>query len=306
MQRPADRTGQKGHAMTLAAPIPPVAATGQDARAWIGRSKTRTGCLTPEQAGMLAGALGHPLAARPPLDSGAPLPALWHWAAFPDFVPLTGLGADGHPRTGGFLPPLPFARRMWAGGTLVFRGRLAIGERIAKRSEILSVDFKSGSTGDMAFVRVGHDLHGEGGGTIREEQDIVYLPIPDQYRPPRAIPAPGDPLFDEPLEAGPVRLFRYSAATWNAHRIHYDRDYARDAERYPGLVVHGPLQASLLMEAACRHTGQAPLRFRFRGVHPVFDGPLRLTAVTEGTALALCTVTPEGHQGLQARFEWKD
>lgn len=282
---------------------PPVSA--DQARAWVGRVQTRGGALTPELAGMLMGALGHPAAPDPVPDTGAPMPPLWHWAAFPEFVPIAGIATDGHPRLGGFLPPLPFNRRMWAGGTLAFSGRLTIGERLTRRSEILSVDFKSGSTGDMAFVRVGHDVQGESG-SIREEQDIVYLPIPDQFRPPRAIPAPAAPLFDEAVEVGPVRLFRYSAATFNAHRIHYDRDYARETEKYPGLVVHGPMQATLLIEAAMRHTGRAPARFSFRGVHPMFDGSLRLQAVAEGPqALALCTVAPQKHQGLQARFEWE-
>ena len=288
------------------APLHGTAATPEQARAWVGRVETREGALTPDLAGMLMGALGHPSAPQPATHTGAPMPFLWHWAAFPDFVPIAGIAADGHPKRGGFLPPLPFDRRMWAGGKLAFRGRFAIGERITKRSEILSVEFKTGTTGDMAFVRVGHDLRGQGGGAIREEQDIVYLPIPDAFRAPRAIPAPEAPLFDEAVEVGPVRLFRYSAATWNAHRIHYDRDYARETEKYPGLVVHGPMQASLLMEAAMRHTGRAPARFSFRGVHPMFDGSLRLMAQAEGAALALCTVAAQGHQGLQARFEWEE
>ena len=289
------------------ASAPGAALDPEQARAWVGRVELRDGRLTPELAGMLAGALGHPAAPSPAIDAGAPMPPLWHWAAFPDFVPIAGIAADGHPKRGGFLPPLPFDRRMWAGGRLAFRGRITIGERITRRSEILSVEFKSGSTGDMAFVRVGHDLSGEGGGTIREEQDIVYLPIPDAFRAPRTIPAPAAPLFTETLEVGPVRLFRYSAATWNAHRIHYDRAYAADVERYPGLVVHGPMQATLLMDAATRHTGRAPLRFSFRGVHPMFDGPLHLMAQAEdGAALALCTVAAQGHQGLQARFEWEE
>lgn len=281
------------------------AATPDEARAWVGRTEIRDGVLSPELAGMLMGALGHPAAAQPAIHTGAPLPVLWHWAAFPDFVPIAGIAADGHPKLGGFLPPLPFNRRMWAGGTLVFKGRLAIGERLTKRSEILSVDFKTGSTGDMAFVRVGHDLRGEGGGAIREEQDIVYLPIPDSFRAPRALPAPDAPLLDEQVEVGAVRLFRYSAATYNAHRIHYDRDYARDVEKYPGLVVHAPMQATLLIEAAMRRSGRAPCRFSFRGVHPMFDGSMRLMAVADGAqALSLCTVAPHGHQGLQAHFSW--
>jgi 3-methylfumaryl-CoA hydratase len=280
------------------------AATPEQAQAWVGRVETREGRLSPEFAGMLMGALGHPCAPQPPIHTGAIMPVLWHWAAFPEFVPIAGIATDGHPKLGGFLPPLPFNRRMWAGGKLAFKGRFAVGEMISKRSEILSVDFKQGTTGDMAFVRVGHDLRGEGGGAIREEQDIVYLPIPDSFRAPRAIPAPEQPLWSEEVEVGPVRLFRYSAATYNAHRIHYDRDYAREVEKYPGLVVHGPMQATLLMEAAMRHTGRAPTRFSFRGVHPMFDGTLRLQAEADGVhALKLCTVAPGGHQGLQARFE---
>jgi 3-methylfumaryl-CoA hydratase len=283
------------------------AVTPEDSRAWIGRVDTRQGALSPEFAGMIMGALGHPAAPEPAFHAGAVMPVLWHWAAFPEFVPIAGIATDGHPKLGGFLPPLPFNRRMWAGGSLAFQGRFAIGEVITKRSEILSVDFKTGSTGDMAFVRVGHDLRGENGATIREEQDIVYLPIPDSFRAPRAIPAPEKPLWDEEVEVGPVRLFRYSAATYNAHRIHFDRDYATGAERYPGLVVHGPMQATLLMEAAMRHTGAMPARFSFRGVHPMFDGHLRLQAEADGpNALKLCTVAPAGHQGLQARFEWED
>lgn len=288
------------------APFDGTPAAPVDFRAWIGRSETCEGALTPELAGMLMGALGHAAAEQPAIHTGAPMPLLWHWAAFPEFVPLSRIAGDGHPRRGGFLPPLPFDRRMWAGGKLSFKGRFAIGERLTRKSEILSVDFKTGATGDMAFVRVGHDLRGEGGGAIREEQDIVYLPIPDSFRPPRAIPAPECPMFTEGLDAGAVRLFRYSAATYNAHRIHYDRDYARDTEKYPGLVVHGPMQATLLMEAAMRHSGHAPARFSFRGVHPMFDGPLRLLGEEDGaTALKLCTVAPGGHQGLQARFEWE-
>ncbi len=282
--------------------------TQEAATAWVGRAETRRGALTPELAGLLMGALGHAGAASPAIHTGAPMPPLWHWAAFPDFTPLSALDTDGHPRRGGFLPPLPFDRRMWAGGTLEFRGRLAIGEHLTRRSEIVSIDFKSGGTGQMAFVKVGHDLVGEGGGTIRETQDIVYLPIPESFRPPRAIPAPSAPCLTETVEAGPVRLFRYSAATWNAHRIHYDRSYAKTHEKYPSLVVHGPLQATLLMEAATRHTGRQPARFSFRGVHPLFDGEVRLMAERAESpsggaqALTLCTVAPEGHQGLQARF----
>lgn len=290
----------------MTAQTPTATEAARDAHAWVGRSETREGALTPVLAGMLMGALGHPAAPQPDTSEGAPMPLLWHWAAFPKFVPIDGIATDGHPKLGGFLPPLPFNRRMWAGGRLTFSGAFAIGERLTRRSEILAIEFKSGSTGDMAFVRVGHDLHGEGGGSLREEQEIVHLPIPEAFRAPRAIPAPTGPLFDEGVEIGPARLFRYSAATYNAHRIHYDRAYAAEVEKYPGLVVHGPMQATLLIEAARRHSARAPRHFAFRGVHPMFDGSLRLLAIADGpSALSLCTVAPAGHQGLQARFEWE-
>lgn len=278
-----------------------------DPRAWVGRVETRAGALPAEFAMMLAGALGHPTAAPVATHAGAPLPPLWHWAAFPEVVPLEGLGQDGHPRLGGFLPPLPFPRRMWAGGRVEFSGRLTIGERLHRRSEILSVEFKTGGTGEMAFVKVLHQVRGAGGGAIREEHDLVYLPMPTAFRPPRPIPAPAAQAFSEEVAMGPVRLFRYSAATCNGHRIHYDRTYAREVEHYPELVVHGPMQASLLIEAGVRHAGRPPARFSYRGVHPLFDTePLRLMGTPDGaTAMALCTVAAAGHQGMQARLEWE-
>jgi 3-methylfumaryl-CoA hydratase len=277
-----------------------------DPQAWVGRVEERCGALTPELAGMLGATLSHPAAAVPDLTPGAAMPPLWHWVAFPEFVPMAELGADGHPALGKFLPPLPFARRMWAGGKLTWTGTLAVGETLRRRSEILAITEKEGSTGSMVFVRVGHDIEGAAG-HIREEQDIVYLDIPDRFRPPKAIPAPRGANFDETVPMTEARLFRYSAATFNAHRIHYDLPYAREIEKYPALVVHGPMQATLLIEAACRHVGHAPRRFRFKGVHPMFhDQDLRLigTRVPGEAAVDLCTAAASGHQGMQARMEW--
>jgi len=279
--------------------------TNPEAKDWIGRTEERTGCLTAELAGMLSGALGHQAAPDRPVAPGAAMPYLWHWAAFPEFVPLADLAVDGHPKLGNFLPPLPYSRRMWAGGRLVFGGGFRIGETLTRGSEILAVDEKQGATGPMVFVRVGHEITGEHGGRIAEEQDIVYLDIPDAFRAPKAIPLPDAPDFDETVAMNEARLFRYSAATFNAHRIHYDLPYAREVEKYPALVVHGPMQATLLIGAGLRHAGGAPARFRFRGVHPMFhDEDMRLigTRVEDG-ALVLCTGTPSGHQCLQARLE---
>ncbi|NBB97463.1 MAG: acyl dehydratase [Alphaproteobacteria bacterium] len=278
-----------------------------DPQAWVGRVEENDGALTPNLAGMMGATLSHASAPAHDLRVGAPLPPLWHWIAFPEFVSLSELGSDGHPALGRFLPPLPYPRRMWAGGKLDWTGALEVGETLHRRSEILAVTEKQGSTGSMFFVRVGHDLHGKNG-SIREEQDIVYLDMPDEFRPPRAIPAPDAPDFNEVVPMNEARLFRFSAVTFNAHRIHYDLPYAREVEKYPALIVHGPMQACLLMEAACRHTGQTPKRFRFKGVHPMFH--------TEDTALVgqmdaaapavdlFSVAATSNHQCMQARMEW--
>lgn len=281
--------------------------TQDQAQSWVGRTDERWGMLTLELAGMLDAAVSHPQSVERDLRRGAYLPCLWHWAAFPEFVPMEGLGSDGHPALGGFLPPLPFQRRMWAGGNLTFSGWLRIGEPLHRRSTILAVTEKTGATGPMAFVKVRHVIEGENGAFIEETQDIVYLDIPDTFRPPKRVPVPDDLTFDETVPMNEVRLFRYSAATYNAHRIHYDLPYAQAVEKYPALVVHGPMQATMVMEAAKRHTGKLPRSFRYRGVHPMFhDTDLRLVGRTEtaGHAIELGTASPEGYLGLQARMEW--
>ncbi|WP_416897120.1 MAG: MaoC family dehydratase N-terminal domain-containing protein [Minwuia sp.] len=279
------------------------ASTTRDLSAWIGATETREGRLNEELAGMLAAATGHARSRTADCGSGEAMPALWHWAAFPEFSAMSELGDDGHPRRGGFLPPVPLPRRMWAGGELRFDGALKIGEPLQRSSRIEAVDANEGGAGPMYFVRVRHRIEGADG-QIDERQDIVYLNIPDRFRAPKALVPPAAPAFEEHVEASPQRLFRFSAATFNTHRIHYDRTYAIEVEKYPALVVHGPLQAILLMEAATRHAGAAPRSFRFKGVHPMFDTePLRLLGVRDGDAYDLCTATSD-HQGLVARMEW--
>ncbi|MEQ8366181.1 MAG: acyl dehydratase [Roseicyclus sp.] len=291
--------------MTRAETFPMVSAA--DASDWIGRSEERWGSLTPELAGMLDAAVSHPASTPRDLRVGSFLPCLWHWAAFPEFAPLSGLGPDGHPKLGEFLPPLDFQRRMWAAGKLNFSGALRIGEPLRRRSVIRAITPKTGSGGDMVFVRVDHQIEGETGAFIEEQQDIVYLDIPDTFVPPKRIPVPEDAQFDETVTITEARLFRYSAATYNAHRIHYDLPYTREVEKYPGLLTHGPMQATMLMEAAKRHTGRRPKRFQFRGVHPMFHThDLRLLGRKDasGRAIDLGTAAPEGYLGMQARAEW--
>lgn len=275
-------------------------------KGWEGRTETATGQVTAAQAAMIHATL--PGRDGPAPRDGDPLPPLWHWCAFPPLTPTADLGRDGHPRLGDFLPPVPLDRRMWAGGALTFHALLRVGDPIRRHSRLTSVEDKTGAAGPMVFVSVVHEIFGPRGLSVHERQDIVYLQIPDTYRPPRAIPAPDSPDFDTRLAMSAPLLFRYSAVTFNAHRIHYDLPYAMDVEHYPGLVVHGPLQATLLIDAATRWRGKSPHAFRFRGVHPLFHSEdLRLVGrATDTGGLDLCTAALAGHQGLQATASWND
>lgn len=204
---------------------------------------------------------------------GGRLPPLWHWMLFQDWVPASALGPDGHPRRGGFLPPVhDLPRRMWAGGRVSFAGELFAGEAIERRSTILKVEEKTGGSGRLVFVTVRHVIAGPRGEAIAEEQDIVYRGT--QGAAVKAAPS-GDPLpaaaMTRAVRGDPVTLFRYSALTGNGHRIHYDLDYVTKEEGYPGLVVHGPLMATWLADLARRLAPGARLaRFAFRGRRPAF------------------------------------
>jgi 3-methylfumaryl-CoA hydratase len=242
----------------------------EDYSAWVGRTEDVVDVLEPARSNALRAALGEPA----PLGAGEALPLLHHWLYFWDVKPPEGLGPDGHPARGGFLPPVQLPRRMWAGGRLKFLQPLRLGERVTRTSTILKVEAKSGRSGDLVFVTVEHRLAGADGLAVIEEQDIVY----------REAAAPGSiaaPAADGPAPAAPWRaevvpdsvlLFRYSALTMNGHRIHYDRPYAMAEEAYPGLVVHGPLQATLLVDLAVRNLAQPVTGFDFRGQSPAFDG----------------------------------
>ncbi|SLN64212.1 hypothetical protein ROG8370_02969 [Roseovarius gaetbuli] len=275
---------------------------------WEGRTETQQGCISREQAAQIHATLGEPH--RAPPETGAVLPPLWHWCAFAPTVPLTELARDGHPMLGDFLPPVQLRRRMWASGSLRFATPLRVGEVIKRRSSIRRVTEKTGGTGPMVVVSVGHQIFGERGLAVEEVQDIVYLDIPDTFCPPRAKPMPGAPTLGEQKTASEALLFRYSALTFNAHRIHYDLPYAQDVEQYPGLVVHGPLQATWLMQAACRARGQRPSYFDFRGVHPMLltpgESPVVDIMATEDECGALSLVTGQGgHQCMQATAQWE-
>lgn len=204
------------------------------------------------------------------------------------------------------MPPVRLDRRMWAGGALEFLTPMSVGERLTRETRIANVVEKTGAAGEMVFVTLEHDISGEQGLAVREQQDIVYLQIPDQFQAPKAIAPPQDDLR-EIVEVTTPLLFRYSAITFNAHRIHYDLPYAQDVEQYPDLVVHGPLQANLLMDMATRHRGRTPSMFSFRGVHPVFAADTLETSASKKSDAewALCTIARGSHQGMQASAIWE-
>jgi 3-methylfumaryl-CoA hydratase len=279
---------------------------------WVGRVEEGEDSVPAQTARALAVTLDMDAEALAAAEIGpdGPLPPLWHWLAFLPEAPMAALGPDGHPRRGGFLPPVPLERRMWAGGRLRFHGVLRIGETIHRRSEITRVAEKTGSTGRMVFVTVAHEISTTRGLAVSESQDIVYMPFPERFAPPAPTPPPAAPAWSEAVAIDTPRLFRFSAATFNAHRIHYDLPYAVEVEKYPGLVVHGPLQAILLMEAARRRRGGAwPGAYAFRGLRPLFQGDAtRLLAAPEAEGgQDLCTVAgPPGadYVCMQARITW--
>ena len=254
---------------------------------YVGRSETRQDTVWPHLVHGMAATLDVP----PP---GRILPPLWHWMLFADWAPAHALGADGHPRRGGFLPPVhDLPRRMWAGGRLRFLAPLHVGDTVERVSTILSVTEKAGGSGRLVFVTVRHDIAGPAGPALQEEQDIVYRGAEGEAVKPGA-PAPAvDAAAAREVLPDPVLLFRYSALTGNGHRIHYDADYVRQVEGYPGLIVHGPLQATWMAALA---TGLAPLqRFAFRGRRPAFAGaPLQVEAWRDAGVLRLRTRDASG------------
>lgn len=235
----------------------------RDLSAWLGRTEEASDQLSLNLIKRIAATLGEPV---PPL--GAPLPPLWQWCFFQEPVFETQLGIDGHPARGGFLPPADNRNRMWAGGRLEFIQPLKVGGDAHRLSTITHIEEKHGRTGSLLFVTVRHDYTQDGQLCLREEQDIVYRePNPPKLSSDDAA-ASGE--WNERIEPTPTLLFRYSAITFNGHRIHYDYPYVTEQEGYPGLVVHGPMIATLNLRAFCRAHPEARLRrFAFRGVRPL-------------------------------------
>lgn len=259
--------------------------------AWIGREETRTQRILAPAVEAMAATLG--LAAAP--RAGEALPPGWQWLFFNPAAPRGELGPDGHPKRGGFLPPIELPRRMWAGSRLRYPAPLAVEAEATRHSRILRIENKTGKRGALWFVTVEHTTSSGGQACIVEEQDIVYR----EATPPSSAPAPvparheAEAQWGRAVEPDTTLLFRYSALTFNGHRIHYDQPYARNEEGYRDLVVHGPLTATLLQQLALQQGGGRRLaQFEFRGVSPLFvDRGFRI----EGQSL------PDGKLALWAR-----
>ncbi|AZN70229.1 protein dehydratase [Georhizobium profundi] len=238
-------------------------------RGWIGRKEAQVETVTPALIERFEATIGHGLHPEP---EAAPLAI--HWCLAPQAVAPEGLGPDGHPARGGFLPPVPLPRRMWAGGAMTFLRPLKPGDVVTRRSRIADIVHKTGRSGELVFVTVAHDIIAGGEVAVAERQDIVYRPM-DAAKPS---PVPVEPrvgVHSISVDATTTLLFRYSALTFNGHRIHYDVDYARSEEGYPGLVVHGPLQATLMLHLAAKLAEARPVAtFDYRGVSPLFHGAI--------------------------------
>ena len=273
-------------------------------RDWIGRSERRVDRVTAAPLAALAATLDRD---DPEPRPGTAVPPPWHWLYFTPLTPQHDLGPDGHARKGEFLPPVPLPRRMWAGSRIAFDHPLTVGDEIVRTSRIADVVVKEGRSGTLVFVTVEHQIADPTGVAIREAHDIVYRDLPrGAAKPPVPTRAPTDETYKRAIVPDPVLLFRYSALTFNSHRIHYDRSYVTGVEGYPGLVVHGPLIATLLLDNLRRHVLNAHVRrFEFKAVHPLFDiEPFEVCGREESAhAHALWARDARGALAMQATVE---
>jgi 3-methylfumaryl-CoA hydratase len=274
-----------------------------DLKSWIGRRQERADLVNPNHVAAWNAMLDRD---DPFPREGDPVAPGFHWTLFTPLARQSELGSDGHARRGGFLPPVPLPRRMWAGSRLELRRPLSVGERVQQTSVVEAVEEKRGRSGSLVFVTVRHTISGAAGVAVEEEQDLVY-----RDAPPRGAPAPQAPVEPAPqgkwrreITPDPVLLFRYSALTFNGHRIHYDRPYATGEEGYAGLVVHGPLIATLLLDLVRRSRPDATItRFGFRGVRPTVDTSSFTVEAAAGESegqLRLWSTENRGQVGMEA------
>ncbi|MEO8392953.1 MAG: MaoC family dehydratase N-terminal domain-containing protein [Chloroflexota bacterium] len=269
-----------------------------DYQDWIGKSEETADTLTVSPAQRMAATLNKLEVFVP----GTALPPTWHWLYFLPAVRLDHTSADGHAQRGGFMPPVDLPRRMWAGGRLAFHRPLHTGEKALKKSIISEVTVKQGKSGALVFVLVRHEIIGEQGLALLEEQDIVFREALSGQTAPSVQSAPAEAQFSREITPDAVLLFRYSALTFNSHRIHYDRDYCHDVEGYPGLVVHGQLTASFMLELLHVHAPNQTIKsFSFRAVTALYDHqPFRIAGRIDGEAVQLWALNAEGNLAMTA------
>lgn len=272
---------------------------------WIGRTEQLDDQITVTPVVALSATLDRE---DPAPRAGDALPPLWHWLYFLPMHRQSELGEDGHASRGGFLPPVPLPRRMWAGGRLTFHQPIPVGGAISRKSTVADIKVKEGRTGTLAFVLVQHEISGADGTLLTEEHDIVYRDNPRPGDPvPQPQAAPQDAQWTREIAADATLLFRYSALTFNGHRIHYDHPYVTEVEGYPGLVVHGPLIATLLVDLLRRNLPEAVLKqFSFKAVRPTFTPqPFRVSGAVDadGKTVRLWAQDHEGWLTMTATAE---
>ena len=272
----------------------------EDLKQWVGKTETLEDHVTLAPMAALAATLDR--GDMPPLPGQALAPC-WHWLYFLPVHPLAMIGTDGHPKRGGFLPPVALPRRMWAASRMEFRHALRAGSTVTRTSRIADITGKQGRSGPLVFVRVHHELSDSQGLAIAEDQDIVYREMPQvSDTPTQVLAARTDEQFSRRITPDPVLLFRYSALTFNGHRIHYDRPYAMGEEGYPGLVVQGPLIATLLIDQLRRaHPGLQVKTFEFQAISPLFDNAhFDICGRLDGDLATLWARGPQDQLAMQA------
>ena len=276
-------------------------------RDWIGRSETVTDTVTPTPYAALSATFDRD-ADRPPM--GTPLPALWHWLYFLPLHKRSEIGPDGHAKRGGFLPPVALPRRMWAGSQFEFHMPIRVGDTITRTSTIHDVTEKTGRTGPLVFVKVRHEIRrsGDEAKALTEFHDIVYREAPKAGdAAPAPVTAPTASTWERKWIPDDMLLFRYSALTFNGHRIHYDRKYVTEVEGYPGLIVHGPMLATLMLDLLRHERPDALItRYEFKAMRPVFDiNPFWVCGgpQPDGKTIKLWVRDHEGAQNMVATAE---
>ena len=273
---------------------------------WLGKTESRLDTVTAAPVKALSATLDRSDTAP---NQGTFLPELWHWLYFLPCALQSELGPDGHAKRGGFLPPVPLPRRMWAGSRIQWLAPLSVGDAIERVSKIESVTHKVGRTGDLIFVLVKHQIFNQHGLALIEDHDIVYRDAPGPGdKPVTPTPAPKEAKWAKTITPDDVLLFRYSALTFNGHRIHYDRKYVTEVEGYPGLIVHGPLIATLLVDLVRQSIPGCTLKsFEFRAIRPTFDiNPFKVSAKPDlekdpsGKTLSIWAEDHEGWLTMQA------